>query len=163
MKNKILFYAFRATVILAFIAGAVHAVKFIGLITDIGMLSTVTAFDDLRSWSMFFTVYEVLCIAALVLSSVTFKFTGMITSVVRTLVLVFAAGSALFAHRYIAVFGGIEDAVDAVDRFQGIEDNGFITIIISILGAALMFILAITSVIALKQGNIPSVQTEPQE
>lgn len=160
MKNKILFYAFRITVILAFITGVVYAVKFINLITQIGMLYTEYAFDDLSSWSMFFIIYEILCLAALVLSAVTFKFTRPEISTARTLVLLFATLSDLFAHKYVTVFSGYTNAVDAIDKFQDIEDEGFITILISILGVAMVLILAISSVVALKQRRIPSASAE---
>lgn len=160
MKNKVLFYAFRITVILAFITGAVYSAMFIDLITRIGMLYTETAFDSLTRWSMIFVIYELLCLAALVLSAVTFKFTGMISSVVRTLVLLFALAGDLFAHRYVTVFGGITDAVEALDQFQGIEDNGFVLIAVSVIGAILMFFPAVTSIVALKRGNIPTAAAE---
>lgn len=153
MKKNLLFYVFRITVIITFCTGLIYLVKFFLLISQLPMMSTQDGFESLGSWSMIFFIYELLCLASLVLSAVTFKLTSVLSSAVRTAVMLFAAGADLFAHRYVSIFSSFDNAIDAVDRFQDIEDSGFGAILCSFAGVVLMLFAAITSVIALVRGS----------
>lgn len=154
MKSKPIVYIFRITVILAAILGAIYTVKFFILGSNIATLPTEDAFKDLGTWSMIFFIYLIVCCIATVLSVITFNATGKVCSVMRTVVLAFAAVADLLAYKYVSVFGSIKKAVEAVDEFQDIEDNGFIMVVLSFLGAVLMVILGITSIVAIiKKAN----------
>jgi len=148
MKNKLVVLLFRLSLIGAGVMGLAYVIKFFILGSTISTMDTVEGFASLRTWSKIFFIYEVLCIVSLILSGVTFPATGKVKSVIRTIVIAFAVASDLLAHKYISIFSSTEDALEGIDEFQDIADNGLTKVVLSFAGACMLGILVITSIVA---------------
>ena len=148
MKNKIAVLLFRLCLIGAGVTGIAYVVKFFILGSTIATMDTEEGFANLRTWSRIFFLYEVLCVISLIMNALTFPATSKSKSIIRTVVIAFAAAADFLAHKYISIFGSIEDAIEGIDRFQDIEEKGFTMVMMSFAGVCLLAILIFTSVAA---------------
>ncbi|MBR1392229.1 MAG: hypothetical protein IJ561_00175 [Ruminococcus sp.] len=146
MKSRGFNIFFRIVLIVTFFAGMVFLISFIRLVDSPAVMTEEQFLSACRRWTYTFIVYLFLCVGSSVLSILCFRSNGKIVSIARTAVIVFAAVADLLAMRYIFVFRGYEDAVEAAKAVDDLLDKGTVFIIMSFVGAMLLFFLMVSSV-----------------
>lgn len=146
MKSKKLTLIFRILLMLTFIAGMIYLISFVRLAGAPAVMKSDEYLAACRRWTYVFFVYMGMTLVSAVLSVVAMRGAGKLIGVMRTAVIGFAAAANILAVRYIAVFRGYDDAVDAAKAVDSLVDTGTVFIIMSFAGAMLLFFLMITSV-----------------
>ncbi|MBR6101173.1 MAG: hypothetical protein IKP95_01995 [Ruminococcus sp.] len=146
MKNPVPVLIFRILLILTAIAGMLYLVFFMRLANAPATMTNVEFLSACRLWTYFFVGYLALTGISAVLSGMTFSATSKLTAIIRTAVLVFALIGNILSIRYISVFRGYEEAYDAADAINQLMRKGTAFIIMSFIGAMLVFFLMITSI-----------------
>ena len=144
--NKRLNIIFRILLMLTFVAGMIYLISFVSLANAPAKMTAEEYLSACRRWAYVFFVYLGMTLASAVLSVMVLKGRDKPVGIVRTLVIGFAAVANILAVRYIAVFRGYEDAVDAAKAVDSLVDTGTVFIIMSFAGAMLLFFLVMTSV-----------------
>ncbi|MBR6871930.1 MAG: hypothetical protein IKN17_00320 [Ruminococcus sp.] len=147
MKSRRQVIFFRVLLILTFFAGMIYLISFVSLAGAPARMSTEDFLSACHSWTYIFFFYMALCIASAVFSVLELRVSDRKhLAVLRTVVIVFAALSDILAIRYIAVFRGYEDAVEAAKAVDSLVDTGTVFIIMSFAGAMLLFFIMVSSV-----------------
>lgn len=146
MKSKGFNILFRIILILTFVAGMVYLIAFVRLVGAPAEMTEEQFLSACRCWTYIFIVYLFMCVGSSVLSILCFRSNGKLVSVSRTAVIVFAAVSNLLAMKYIFVFRSYEDAVEAAKAVDDLLEKGTVFIIMSFVGAMLLFFLMVSSV-----------------
>ena len=149
-KSKLLNVIFRILVMLTFISGMLYIIRFVSLANAPAVMTSDEYLSACRSWTYYFFVYLIMTAACTVLSVLTvIKGGNKLSGAVRTAVLLFAAVSDVLSLKYVTLFRGYEDAVEAARAVDSLGDKGKLFIIMSFIGAMLLFFLVISSVYSL--------------
>ena len=146
MKRKGLNIIFRILLMLTFIAGMIYLISFVSLANAPAVMTSDEFLSACRRWTYIFIVYLFMTTASAVLSFIVMLGSKRLSGIVRTLVILFAAAANFLSIRYIFVFRSYEDAVEAAKAVDSLVDTGTVFIIMSFVGAMLLFFLVITSV-----------------
>ena len=146
MKGRRFNIVFRIVLMLTFVAGMIYLIAFVNLAGAPAKMTSDEYLGACRRWTYIFFVYLGMTVASAVLSVLALRGANRLSGWVRTAVIGFAAVANILAVRYIYVFRGYEDAVDAAKAVDSLVDTGTVFIIMSFAGAMLLFFLVITSV-----------------
>lgn len=146
MKSKRMTVIFRIVLMLTFIVGMVYIISFVSLANAPATKTSDEFLSACRRWTYVFFGYLGMTVASAALSVIAMRGANKLTGIIRTAVIVFAAAANILSVRYIAVFRGYEDAVEAAKAVDSLVDTGTVFIIMSFSGAMLLFFLVISSI-----------------
>ena len=146
MKHKRINIVFRIVLMLTFVVGMIYLISFVSLAGAPARMTSDEFLSACRRWTYIFFGYLGMTVASAVLSVIAMKGAIKPSAILRTGTIAFAAVANILAVRYIAVFRGYEDAVDAAKAVDSLVDTGTVFIIMSFAGAMLLFFLLISSV-----------------
>ena len=149
MKNKVLVCIFRIILITTFAMGMVYLVLFVRLSTAPATMTETQFLSACRYWTYIYFAYMLLTVGSLVLSIMPFPATGKPAAILRTGTIAFAAVSNILSIKFVSVFRGYGDAFDAAHAVDDMMRKGEIFVIMSFIGAMLLFFLMISSIYAL--------------
>ncbi|MBR6045938.1 MAG: hypothetical protein IKP47_09925 [Ruminococcus sp.] len=148
MNSKPLIILFRILLIAVFITGMIYLIAFITLIQSPATQTSEQFLAACRRWVYYYFAYTMLCIAATVLSILTFPATPKAASITRTALLFYCSVSNLLSVRYAIAFLGYEDSYDAAKKLEDITGST-VFVIMSFVGAMLTFFLMVSTIYTL--------------